>query len=34
MSSWVSAVSGWEVAIKQALGKLRLRRQFLALVAA
>ena len=31
---WVSAVSGWEVAIKQALGKLRLRGQFPALVAA
>lgn len=31
---WVSAVSGWEVAIKQALGKLRLRGQFAALVAA
>ena len=31
---WVSAVSGWEVAIKQALGKLRLRGQFSALVAA
>lgn len=31
---WVSAVSGWEVAIKQTLGKLRLRGQFSSLVAA
>jgi PIN domain nuclease of toxin-antitoxin system len=30
---WVSAVSGWEVAIKQALGKLRLTGSFSAMVA-
>jgi PIN domain nuclease of toxin-antitoxin system len=29
---WVSAASGWEVAIKQALGKLRLADPFSALV--
>jgi PIN domain nuclease of toxin-antitoxin system len=26
--AWVSAASGWEVAIKQALGKLRIRDSF------
>ncbi|MGE3841140.1 MAG: type II toxin-antitoxin system VapC family toxin [Vicinamibacterales bacterium] len=31
---WVSAVSGWEVAIKQSLGKLRLSDAFGALVTA
>ena len=31
---WVSAVSGWEVAIKQALGKLRLADSFASMVAA
>lgn len=29
---WVSAVSGWEVAIKQGLGKLRLADPFAAMV--
>jgi PIN domain nuclease of toxin-antitoxin system len=29
---WVSAVSGWEVAIKQAIGKLRLDEAFSAMV--
>jgi PIN domain nuclease of toxin-antitoxin system len=31
---WVSAASGWEVAIKSALGRLRLDEPFRALVAA
>jgi PIN domain nuclease of toxin-antitoxin system len=31
---WVSAVSGWEVAIKTALGRLRLHEPFRALIAA
>ena len=31
---WVSAVSGWEVAIKSALGRLRLDEPFPALIAA
>lgn len=31
---WVSAVSGWEVAIKSALGRLRLDEPFAALLAA
>ena len=31
---WVSAVSAWEVAIKQALGRLRLDEPFKALLAA
>jgi PIN domain nuclease of toxin-antitoxin system len=31
---WVSAASGWEVAIKQALGKLELHQSFSSLVAA
>ena len=31
---WVSAVSGWEVAIKQALGKLRLADSFASMVTA
>jgi PIN domain nuclease of toxin-antitoxin system len=31
---WVSAVSGWEVAIKTALGRLRLTEPFSVLVAA
>jgi PIN domain nuclease of toxin-antitoxin system len=31
---WVSAVSGWEVAIKLALGRLRLSEPFPALIAA
>lgn len=31
---WVSAVSGWEVAIKSALGRLRLDEPFRALLAA
>ena len=31
---WVSAVSGWEVAIKMALGRLRLDEPFEALIAA
>jgi len=31
---WVSAVSGWEVAIKVALGRLRLLEPFRALIAA
>lgn len=31
---WVSAVSGWEVAIKQQLGKLRLADSFAAMVKA
>ena len=31
---WVSAVSGWEVAIKMALGRLRLDEPFEALMAA
>lgn len=31
---WVSAVSGWEVAIKSALGRLRLSEPFSALLAA
>lgn len=30
---WVSAASGWEVAIKQALGKLRLGESFAEMVA-
>ena len=30
---WVSAVSGWEVVIKQALGKIQLRDPFASLVA-
>jgi PIN domain nuclease of toxin-antitoxin system len=30
---WVSAVSGWEIAIKRALGKLRLDGSFAAMVA-
>ncbi len=30
---WVSAASGWEVAIKQALGKLRLDGSFVEMVA-
>jgi PIN domain nuclease of toxin-antitoxin system len=31
---WVSAVSGWEVTIKMALGRLRLREPFRVLLAA
>jgi PIN domain nuclease of toxin-antitoxin system len=31
---WVSAVSGWEVSIKTALGRLRLREPFSVLLAA
>ena len=31
---WVSAVSGWEVAIKQGLGKLRLADPFVSMVEA
>jgi PIN domain nuclease of toxin-antitoxin system len=31
---WVSAVSGWEVAIKSALGRLRLQEPFRVLLAA
>ena len=31
---WVSAVSGWEVAIKSALGRLRVDERFKALIAA
>lgn len=31
---WVSAVSGWEVAIKQGLGKLQLRDSFASMVEA
>ena len=31
---WVSAVSGWEVAIKAALGRLRVTERFDALIAA
>jgi PIN domain nuclease of toxin-antitoxin system len=31
---WVSAVSGWEVAIKRSIGKLRLVGSFAAMVAA
>lgn len=31
---WVSAVSGWEVAIKSALGRLRLDESFRVLIAA
>ena len=31
--AWVSAASGWEVAIKQSLGKLRLDDSFAAMVA-
>lgn len=31
---WVSAVSGWEVAIKQGLGKLRLAHPFASMVEA
>jgi PIN domain nuclease of toxin-antitoxin system len=31
---WVSAASGWEIAIKQALGRLRLTEPFQALIAA
>jgi PIN domain nuclease of toxin-antitoxin system len=31
---WVSAVSGWEVAIKQGLGKLRLADPFASMVKA
>jgi PIN domain nuclease of toxin-antitoxin system len=31
---WVSAVSGWEVAIKSALGRLRLREPFAVLLGA
>ena len=31
---WVSAVSGWEVAIKMALGRLRLTEPFSVLIAA
>lgn len=32
--AWVSAVSGWEVAIKQSLGKLRLAESFVSMVKA
>ena len=32
--AWVSAVSGWEVAIKQGLGKLRLAESFVSMVRA
>ena len=31
---WVSAVSGWEVAIKSALGRLRVDERFKVLIAA
>ena len=31
---WVSAVSGWEVAIKQAIGKLRMEESFASMVTA
>lgn len=31
---WVSAASGWEVAIKRALGRLELRQPFASMVAA
>ena len=31
---WVSAVSGWEVAIKQAIGKLQLKDSFASMVSA